>query len=358
MSTLTILIADLIEAQPALSDIFLDTGKPAGFKGARGFEVLEPQSEVTKYELTELLKGRYGNDLVGKLKEQNGRDDFSLPVAGHEFRAALRSVNAGEELSLTLRLIRDTVPHYTDLGLPVEVGELVRFKNGLVLFTGQTNSGKSFSQAALISHYASTIAGKVVTLEDPIEYRARDNKSRVIQKEVGVDVMSFRAGIVDAMRESPNMLMVGEIRDQDTLIAAMQGAEAGQLVFATLHTNNFEATVDRVCDLLSGAHVEALRKTFASVLRGVISQVLVPSASGLGRCLAHEIVVPPADERAIQTLIRKGELQQLNEQINKRRALMHVLNDSLQELVQAGKVHREDALDATYDRDGLAGRLG
>ncbi|OWY40378.1 hypothetical protein CEK28_03740 [Xenophilus sp. AP218F] len=357
MSMLATLILDQIEKHPALADVFLDTNCPAGINGALGFEPIEPEVVITSNSLSELLHARYGGDLRPKLKESNGSDDFSLKIGDYDFRAALRSTCAETELSLTLRWIRGSIPHYSSLGLPVEVGDLVYCKNGLVLFTGQTNSGKSTSQMALIDHYNETIAGKIITLEHPIEYRLKRKRSCVNQREIGVDVPDFITGIRDAMRESPTLLMIGEIRDQDTLVAAIQGAESGHLVFASLHTNNFENTVDRVCDLLSGTQAESLRKTFASVLRAVISQQLVPAIDGKRRNLAHEVVVLPANERAIQNMIRKGELQQLGEEINKRRPLMHVLNDSLAEMVMSGQVKREDALAASYDRERLETRI-
>lgn len=357
MSKLATLILDQIEKHPALADIFLDTNCPAGINGALGFEPIEPEVVITFDSLSELLNARYGDDLRAKLKESNGSDDFSLKIGNYNFRAALRATFADTELSLTLRWIRDSIPRYSELGLPTEVGELVGRKNGLVLFTGQTNSGKSTSQMALIDYYNESIAGKIVTLEHPIEYRFKRKRSCVNQREIGVDVSDFITGIRDTMRESPTLLMIGEIRDQDTLIAAIQGAESGHLVFASLHTNNFENTVDRVCDLLTGTHAESLRKTFASVLRAVITQQLVPSADGKRRKLAHEVVVLPEGERAIQSMIRKGELQQLGEEINKRRPLMHVLNDSLYELIVSNEVKREDALAGSYDRDGLEKRF-
>lgn len=357
MSMLATLIIDLVQKHPALADVFLDTGCPAGFNGANGFDLPEQEVIVTINALNDLLQARYNGDMRAKLIEKKGSDDFTLKIDDYNFRAALRSTNAGKDISLTLRWVKESIPHFSELGLPEEVGNLIHFKSGLVLFTGPTNSGKSTTQLALLDHYNETVAGKIETIEDPIEFTFRRKRACINQRQIGEDVPDCITALKDAMRVSPRLIMIGEIRDPDTLISAMQGAESGHLVFGSLHTNNFAATIDRVCDLLSGPHGEAMRKTFASVLRGVISQQLVTAVDGKHRVLAHEVVVPPADEPAIFTMIRKGELQQLGEQINKRKPLMHTLNDSLVELVNRGVVKREAALAATYDRDRLTMRL-
>ncbi|WP_440030220.1 type IV pilus twitching motility protein PilT [Chromobacterium amazonense] len=344
-------LATLLQQHAALADFYLQTQRPLSFVAAQGRVVPEPALLVSNRDLESLLGGRYPNgNLHEALRLLGGVDDFRLNLGGQEFRGALRSTRSGGALSLTLRRIRPQIPAFEGTGLPLELEALLRTKDGLILFTGPTGSGKSTSMASCAQRYAQTFPGKIVTFEDPIEYQIQEGCAAVDQHEIGTDVASFIKGLMGAMRESPTMIIIGEIRDAETLQAALQGAETGHLVLASLHTNNFAATVDRVCDLLSGPHVDALRKTFAGLLRAVVSQQLLPAREGEGRVLAHEVVVP---NPAIINTIRKGELQILQGEIEKRLPLLHSLNDHLAELVREGKVTAEAARQASYKPEAL-----
>ena len=345
------ILAELLETQAALADIFIRSQQALSFVAAKGREIRQPEFIVQDEMLSRLLLARYPEgQLRPTLKRCGGIDDFTLTVSGQIFRAALRSTRAGHGLSLSLRRIRPRIPAFEELGLPTDLKELLHVKDGLVLFTGPTGSGKSTSLASLAQRYADTVPGKIVTFEDPIEYRLQDSLAAVDQHEIGADVADFCSGLKGAMRESPTLLVIGEIRDPDTLTAALQGAETGHLVFASLHTNNFAATIDRVCDLLSGGHAEALRKTFAGVLRAVVSQQLLPGLDQRSRVLAHEIVVPTP---AIINLIRKGELQMLEHEIDKRLPLLHNLHDTLGSLVREGLVSEQAARAAAYRPESI-----
>jgi len=237
----------------------------------------------------------------------NGSIDFSLSRAGvGRFRVnAYRQRNA---VALALRLIPAGIPDLRELNLPPIVSELARKPSGLILVTGPTGSGKSTTLAAMIGQINREEKLHILTLEDPIEFLHRHDQSMVNQREIGPDTPSFAAGLRAALREDPDVILVGEMRDYDTTQIAVSAAETGHLVLATLHTPSAWQTIDRIIDIFPPYQQSQIRIQLASSLQGVIAQQLLPRVDGPGRVAAFEIMVSTP---AVRNLIREGKTHQL-----------------------------------------------
>ncbi|MFZ5591990.1 MAG: type IV pilus twitching motility protein PilT, partial [Bacillota bacterium] len=214
--------------------------------------------------------------------------------------------------AVALRVINTSIPSFHDLGLPEVIARLARLPRGLVLVTGPTGSGKSTTLAAMVDLINREQAVHILTLEDPIEYVHRHKKAVVNQREIGHDSLSFAAALRAAMREDPDVILVGEMRDPETIAVALTAAETGHLVLATLHTSSAAQTVDRIIDVFPPYQQQQIRVQLANSLQGVVSQQLIPRADRQGRVLALEImVVTPA----IRNLIREGKTYQIISQL-------------------------------------------
>ena len=244
-------------------------------------------------------------------------------------------------LCLALRVLPYTIPDTVSLGVPRIVEEWADGYHGLVLVTGPTGSGKSTTLAALVDRINRRRPVHIITIEDPIEYLYQHAKAVVNQREIGSDAASFARGVRAALRESPDVLLVGEMRDLDTIQIALTAAETGHLVFATLHTNDAAQTVDRIVDVFPAAHQTQVRIQLANTLVGVVYQVLLPRKSG-GRVAAFEVMVTNG---AVKNLIREAKSNQLRNVVATGAAHgMQTLETSLNRLVADGIVNREDAL--------------
>ncbi|HEX2573416.1 MAG TPA: type IV pilus twitching motility protein PilT [Polyangia bacterium] len=249
------------------------------------------------------------------------------------------------------RLIPARVRSFNDLGLPPIVAELCQKPRGLVLVTGPTGSGKSTTLAAMIDKINTDERGHIVTIEDPIEFVHQHKGCVINQREVGSDTQSFRRALKYILRQDPDVVLVGELRDLETIEAALTVAETGHLVFATLHTNSALATVNRVIDVFPSHQQAQVRAQLSMVLEGVLSQTLVPKVGG-GRALALEILVATP---GIRNLIREEKVHQLYSQmqIGQQKTGMQTLNQCLAGLVARRQVTLEDALLASSDPDEL-----
>lgn len=211
-----------------------------------------------------------------------------------------------------LRLIPDEIPTYEQLDLPAVVEDFAKMLQGLVLFTGPTGSGKSTTMAALINDINSTRAGHIITLEDPIEYVHQHKKSVVNQREVGEDTSSFSNALRAALRQDPDVILVGELRDLETISTAVTAAETGHLVLSTLHTSTAAGAVDRIIDVFPAHQQQQIRVQLADTLRGVVAQRLLPKRSESGRAVACEVLIGTS---AVKNLIREGKLHQIPTQM-------------------------------------------
>lgn len=282
--------------------------------------------------------------------------DVSLEIAGTRLRINVFDHLAG--VGVAARLIRQRVPSLRELGFPAELQSIIEQRDGLVVVCGPTGSGKSTTLAALIAALDQRGAAHVITLEDPIEYRFQLRNCLVHQREIGTHAATFSAGLRAALRESPDVILLGEMRDRETIAAALTAAETGHLVLATLHAPSAAGAVDRIIDVFPEAQQRQVRWQLAGVLRTVLTQYLLPKRDS-GRVVAFEHVPVTT---AVANIIRKGELHTLPTAINTGRdAGMMPLERSLARLLDAGIVAPAAVKAIAADHDllaALAVRLG
>ncbi len=256
------------------------------------------------------------------------------------------------QLAATIRLLNTMIPSLDQLGMPKVLRTLAEQPRGLILVTGPTGSGKSTTLAAMIDHINGSRAEHVITIEDPIEYVYEQKLSLIHQREVGRDAASFATALRSALREDPDIILVGEMRDYETISAALTAAETGHLVMSTLHTTGAAQTIDRIIDACPGETQNQIRTQLAGVLKGVITQCLMRTADGTGRVAATEILL---GTDAVLNMIRENKCHQLPSAMQAGAALgMHTLNGDLSRLVSIGKITRETAEKYTNDKKELA----
>jgi twitching motility protein PilT len=239
------------------------------------------------------------------------------------------------------RSIPTEVPTLDHLNMPPVVKELTNLPRGLVLVTGPTGSGKSTTLAAMINEINRTRRCHIVTIEDPIEFLHRHQKSEINQREVGADTESFTAALRHVLRQDPDVILIGEMRDLETISAAITAAETGHLVFATLHTTDAAQTIDRIIDVFPPDQQEQIRNQLSTVLEAILSQTLMPKLDGRGRCCAQEILIATS---AVRNLIREGKIHQMASVLQAGSKVgMQTLDQALRALVTEGKVALEEA---------------
>ncbi len=279
--------------------------------------------------------------------------DFAYELPGlARFRANLFEDNNGP--GGVFRQIPAEILTAEKLGIPPAVIDLCSLSKGLVLVTGPTGSGKSTTLAAMIDHINATRNEHIVTIEDPIEFVHPDRRCLVNQREVGTHTQSFKHALRAALREDPDVVLVGELRDLETIEIALETAETGHLVFGTLHTATAASTVDRIIDQFTGYRQNQIRAMLSASLKGVVAQTLCKKIGG-GRTAALEILLV---NMGVASLIREGKAHQIASQMQMGgKAGMRLLNDSLLELVQSGTVSPDEALHRSVDRHGLRALL-
>ena len=283
--------------------------------------------------------------------EERGNADFSYEVPGRG-RYRINACRHQQGTSAFCRVIPDEVPELSALGLPRLVAHLARLRTGLVLVTGATGTGKSTTLAALLREINTTQSLNIITLEDPIEFVHRSQRSLVVQREVGTHVHSFKDGLRAALREDPDVILVGEMRDADTVSLALEAAETGHLVLGTLHTRGAAQTIDRIVDAHPSDNQSQVRHSLADNLRAVVSQELLRAADGRGRRVAVEILMVTF---AIQQLIRDGRTFQIPGAIaTGRRVGMQLMDQAMLALVRAGEIDPDEAYLRAEDKWGFA----
>jgi twitching motility protein PilT len=254
-------------------------------------------------------------------------------------------------IGAAFRLIPTEIRQLAELGVPESVARFADLARGLVLVTGPTGSGKSTTLAALIDLINRTRAGHIVTVEDPIEFLHPNRRSLVNQREVGHDTHSFAAALKHVLRQDPDVILVGELRDLETISVALTAAETGHLVFATLHTQDAAQTIDRVIDVFPPHQQDQVRAQLAATLQGVVCQTLVKRADGRGRAVAAEVLVSTS---AVGNLIREGKTYQIHSAMQAGRELgMITMDQNLAQLVDAGIVTHAAAYEKAHDADGV-----
>jgi twitching motility protein PilT len=280
--------------------------------------------------------------------------DFAFALPGvSRFRG-----NAAKErgtVTMVFRRILESVPQFDALGLPDVCKQLAMRTKGLVVVTGITGSGKSTTLAAMIEYINTTTSRKIVTLEDPIEYLFKDKRSVIVQRQLGEDTHSFAAALRHVLRQNPDVIMVGEMRDADTVAAALTASETGVLVLATAHAPSAAQTIERLIDMFPPHHQPQARAQISSVLEAVLYQRLLPTADGTSRVPAIEVMLGTT---AIRTLIRDGKFQQLYGTIQLAAGQgMRTLDQALADLYKAKKISMEKAVEQAAYPDQLAQEL-
>ncbi|WP_448589062.1 type IV pilus twitching motility protein PilT [Thermodesulfobium sp.] len=350
-------ITELLEKAVKMnaSDIHISVGIPPVIRKEGKLVRLEEYGNITPKISFELIFSML-SDLQKKKIEEELDIDFSYGISGvGRFR-----VNVFRQRGVwgaALRLIPWEIPSLESLGLPPVIAEFAKLVRGLVLVTGPTGSGKSTTLASLVNIINKTRECHIITIEDPIEYLHSHKKSIVDQREVGNDTKSFARAVRASLREDPDVILVGEMRDLETISAAITAAETGHLVFSTLHTNDAPQTVDRIIDVFPTNQQQQIRTQLSTALQGVVSQALLPKIGG-GRIVAVEVMIATP---AVRNLIREGKTSQLYSVIQTSgRYGMQQLDSSLKDLVLRGKVSFEDAFTVAVNKEEfmrLVGRL-
>jgi len=320
------------------SDLYLATGAPPSAKFA---------GELTALSDTPLVHGQIA-DIASSIMTPDQREEFEREL---EMNLAISPEGVGRfrinifrqrnEVSIVARNIQTEIPRFDDLGLPEILKEVIQSKNGLVLFVGGTGSGKSTSLAALIDHRNTWKGGHIVTIEDPVEYVHPHKKCIVNQREVGVDTNSFHAALKNTLRQAPDVILIGEIRDKETMEHAVAFAETGHLAISTLHANNANQALDRIINFFPSENKAQLLNDLGNNIRAIVSQRLVPTVDGK-RCAAIEILL---GSHTIKQMIAKDQLMDIKEAMLKSENMgMKTFDSALFDLAKAGRITREEAL--------------
>jgi len=326
-----------LAVEQGVSDIHITVGRPPVFRKngsvspVQGFAVLMPDD--TRDLVTQVMSEEQFEQF-----QTSGELDLAYSVAGLG-RFRVNTFHQRGSMAMALRRINSQILALEQLGMPPVVKELSRRPNGLVLVTGPTGSGKSTTLAAIIDMINRERAAHIITLEDPVEYIHQHHKCIVNQREIGADSKSFTAALRSAMRQDPDVILVGELRDLDTIAIAITAAETGHLVLGTLHTNNAAQTVDRIIDVFPPYQQSQIRVQLAETLRGVIAQQLVPKIGG-GRVASVEILVATP---GVRNIIREGKSHQLMHALQTGGQYgMQTMDSHLKKLMQSGLISSDD----------------
>ncbi|MBX3176655.1 MAG: PilT/PilU family type 4a pilus ATPase [Candidatus Hydrogenedentes bacterium] len=335
------------------SDIHLKVGRPPAVRidSVLRFVEADAVDEATFLGfLREIMDEERLKDYLAE-----GDADFAVAFPGQgRFRANVYRQRGA--MAMILRHVRTDIPDFKSLNLPEKAMEkIAQLPRGLVLVTGTTSSGKSTTLAAIIGRINHTRHGHIVTLEDPIEYVHQDAQCSVSQREVGIDTKDFRTGLRAIMREDPNVILIGEMRDVETFYTCLGAAETGHLVFSTLHTTNVMMTIDRILDLFPASQHAQIRSQLALQLKAVVSQRLLPNASGTGRLPAVEIMFA---NPGIVSLIRDDEIGRIPQVIaDGAEEGMQTFNMHLIQMVKAGTITMDAAEFASDNADALRANI-
>lgn len=341
-----------------LSDLHLKVGEPARYRHDEAVVPVPEGERLSEDVLRHLLFPLLSEEAITRLTGAPPQDvdaSFDLAEKGLSFR--INAFHDREGLACAIRALPRSIPKVEDLGFPSDRvwREIVKKKRGLVIATGITGSGKSTTLASLIQHINAHRELRIITLEDPIEYVIPSERSLVSQRELGRHVRSFSDGLRSALREDPDIILVGEIRDHETCALALSAAETGHLVLSTLHTKDARGAITRIVDLFPSDRSGELSTQLSFSLSFILGQKLIPRADGSGRRLVMEVLKNVAP---IANQIRSGKLHQIYSTMQTlKKDGVNTLEDHLLDLVNAGEVRREDALRLANDAQSLEALL-
>jgi len=320
------------------SDLHLVVGVPPVLRINGRLSPVEAEGVLTVELLETLLKDVMTAEQLERLAV-NKEVDFSLAFS-NKARFRVNSYTEKKAWASSFRRIPLDIPPLDSLGLPASVHQFTQMKQGFILITGPTGHGKSTTLASLLNEINLTRSTHIVTIEDPVEFIFRPQNSIISQREMGTDTHSWSVALRSVLREDPDVVLIGEMRDYETIAAALTIAETGHLVFATLHTNSAAQTIDRIVDYFPNERQSQVRMQLSSVLEAVLSQRLLPATNG-GRTMANELMLVTT---AIRTAIREGKTHQIDSIIQTSNEYgMYSLENSLAELVKNGVVSMENA---------------
>jgi twitching motility protein PilT len=321
------------------SDLLLVTGSPATFR-VNGSLAIDSGPALSSENIRGLLIPLLSAAQLAELQERKCMDFCFVRGTTARFRANLHFQRG--TLAAAIRLLPVQIPTLESLHLPLSLGALTERRQGLILLTGATGCGKSSTMAALIDRINGNRCDHIITIEDPVEYQHYNRKSLVEQIELGYDTLSFAHAVRAVLRQDPDVILVGEMRDSETMAMALTAAETGHLVLSSLHTNDAAQTVSRILDTFPAGFQSQIRQQLSLALLAIVSQKLVPAANGVGRYPAVEILLATG---ATRNVIRRGDDHQLRANIEMGRSEgMLTMEQSLAELVRSGRVGRETAL--------------
>ena len=336
------------------SDLFIVAGGPVSEKVEGHLRPISGE-KVFPAETERLIMGLY--DMADRSMDAyraTGDDDFSFAVPGLA-RFRVNAYRQRGSLAAVVRLVAFDIPDYRALRIPEQVMDLADLAHGMVLVTGTAGSGKSTTQACIIDRINRTREAHIITLEDPIEYLHRDRRSIVSQREIAIDTTDYLSALRACLRQAPDVILLGEMRDHETIRTAMTAAETGHLLIATLHTNGAVNTIDRIIDAFPSTQQSQIRVQLSMVLRTVVSQRLLPDVDG-GLVPAYEIMHMNA---AIRSMIRDCKNHQIDNVIVAGGGEgMKAMDQSILELYQAGTITRETALEYADHPEQMLRRMG
>lgn len=343
-----------IASESSASDVHLTVGIPPKMRvNGHLINVDLAMNSLTAQDTLEMVDGIVNEKQKDHLIEY-GELDMSYEIS-ELGRFRVNIFRQKDVYALALRLISTKIPEPEKLGVPQSVIDLYKLKRGLVLVTGPTGSGKSTTLAAIIDKINKNRDAHIITLEDPIEYMHTHNKSIVNQREVGQDTLSYANALRAALREDPDVILVGEMRDYETISVAVTAAETGHLVLSTLHTIGATSTIDRIIDVFPPHQQQQIKVQLANTLEAVVSQQLMPTEDGDGRVAAFEVLHAT---HAVRNLIREGKSHQLQSVLQTNRKLgMITMDESISQLYMENKIDRETAIQFAVDPDNMDMKL-
>ncbi len=330
------------------SDLHIQVGLPPMLR-VDGVLKAVPEVEVLNEEAVETLVFAILDEDQRQILLKDKEFDFSFAF-GDLGRFRVNAFHEKGNLAAALRLIPNEIRSVEQLGLPPVINKFTEYPRGLVLITGPTGSGKSTTLASLVNKINTEKAAHIITIEDPIEYTHKSNKSVVVQREVHYDTYSFAAALRSSLREDPDVVLIGEMRDLETIASAITIAETGHLVFATLHTNSAAQSIDRMVDVFPPHQQPQIRAQLSNILMAICSQRLIPAVGG-GRVAAAEILIA---NPAVRNIIREGKTHQLEAVIQTGAEFgMQSMDKTLVSLIHGGTISYDEARNYAVDLDEL-----